>query len=345
MSTVLITGGAGFFGEILTRRLLDAGFCCVALDLHATELRHDRLTAVQGDVRDRRLLDRLCSERKFEAVFHLAALLAHDVRDKQLLWSCNVDGTRAIAEAAQRHRIRRVVFTSSNCLWGRPFDRPVLESDPPQPIEIYGESKWQAEQILGEYANDFLAIVIRCPTIIDCGRLGLLAILFEFIDEGRRVWVVGGGKNRYQFIYAQDLATACLESLECDRSDVFNIGSDDVKSFAEIYAYVAEKAGTGARVATLPKRPTIFAMKVAHALGLSPLGPYQYKMITESFVFDTTKIKSRLSWRPTLTNEEMLLKAFEYYRDHLAEIRARTDVSAHKQAAKMGLIRLLKLIS
>ena len=86
-------------------------------------------------------------------------------------------------------------------------------------------------------------------------------------------------------------------------------------------------------------------MKLAHRLHLSPLGPYHYSMIAESFLFDITRIQQRLGWRPTLTNEQMLLKAYQYYRQNRAEISARTDVSAHRKAAAMGVIRLLKWIS
>jgi hypothetical protein len=86
-------------------------------------------------------------------------------------------------------------------------------------------------------------------------------------------------------------------------------------------------------------------MKAAHKLGVSPLGPYHYRMIAESFVFDTTRIKRELGWRPTLTNEQMMLRAFEYYRRNREAIHERTDVSAHSKAAPMGVIRLLKWIS
>ena len=180
---------------------------------------------------------------------------------------------------------------------------------------------------------------------MDEGRLGLLAILFEFINEGRKVWVVGGGENVYQFIYAPDLINACKLALRRGASGVFNIGSDNVRSFREVYGYVIEKAGTGARVASLPKGPALFAMKAAHLLGVSPLGPYQYKMIAEDFVFDTGKIKAELRWEPTLTNEEMLYKSYRYYHENLADIKGRSDVSAHRRAAKMGIIRLLKWFS
>ena len=93
------------------------------------------------------------------------------------------------------------------------------------------------------------------------------------------------------------------------------------------------------------KRQLFYAMKVAYFLKLSPLGPYQYKMIAEDFVFDTAKIKEKLNWNPTLTNEEMLFRSYQYYHGHLSEIKSRTNVSAHDQVAKMGIIRILKWIS
>ena len=95
----------------------------------------------------------------------------------------------------------------------------------------------------------------------------------------------------------------------------------------------------------MPKSPTIAAMKLAHNLHVSPLGPYHYKMIAESFIFDTSRIKQRLGWKPTLANDEMLLKAYEYYSKHRSEIAARRDVSEHRKAAPMGVIRLLKWVS
>jgi UDP-glucose 4-epimerase len=343
--TFLITGGSGFFGGLLKKRLLDEGHCCVNIDLEADDFSHPCLTSIQGDIRDERLLESVFARHPFQAIFHCAAILAHEVKDKGFLWSSNVEGTRNVAEAARKHGVRKVIYTSSNCLWGHNFGRPVRETDEPKPVEIYGKSKWEGEKILNAYKDHFDVVIFRCPTIMDSGRLGLLAILFEFIDEGRRVWTVGGGHNRYQFIYAQDLIDACLSALAYEGSDVFNIGSDDVKTFKEVYEYVIGKAATGARVASLPRRPTILAMRIAHAFGLSPPGPYQYKMIAEDFVFDTTRIKQKLRWAPSLTNEEMLYRAYAYYHENRDAIAKRTGVSAHRRPARMGVIRLLKWLS
>jgi nucleoside-diphosphate-sugar epimerase len=345
--TVLITGGAGFFGDILKKELLNQGYKVVSIDLVKDELKHPDFLAVKGDIRNKRDLEKLARKYKFSAIFHIAAMLAHAVQDKDLLWTSNVDGTRNVAEVAKKYSIKKIIFTSSNCLWGEDFGRPVREDDPPKPVEIYGLSKWEGEKILlsKNYQKDFKVIIFRCPTIIDAGRLGLLAILFEFIDEGRKVWVVGGGKNTYQFIYAPDLVRACIQALEYNKTAIFNIGSDNVKSFKEVYEFVIKRAKTSARVANFPRVIAIPLMKLAYKLKLSPLGPYQYKMIAESFVFDTSKIKAELKWKPTATDEEMLYKAYKYYHENLNEIKNRTDVSAHKQAAKMGAIKLLKWVS
>ncbi|HTV15482.1 MAG TPA: NAD(P)-dependent oxidoreductase [Acidobacteriaceae bacterium] len=345
MPEVLVTGGSGFFGGILKRQLLDRGFSVTNLDLVRDPDQHPALTSVRGDLRDPALLDSIFASHRFAGVFHIAAMLAHGGVSKDLLWTSNVDGTRNLAEAARKHGVRKLVFTSSNCLWGHNLGHPVREDDPPAPVELYGESKLAGEKVLAEYSSDLDVVTLRCPTIISSGRLGLLAILFEFIQEGRTVWVVGDGSNRYQFIYALDLAHACILALDYSGSDLFHIGSDNVQSLREVYETVIRKAGTRSRVRSLPKGPTLAAMRLAHNLHLSELGPYHYRMIAEDFLFDTTKIRERLGWQPTLSNADMLSEAYEYYARSRREIESRQDVSAHNRAASMGIIRLLKWLS
>lgn len=343
--SALVTGGSGFFGGLCKRSLLKQGWECVNLDLVEDTDTHPKLTSIRGDIRDVQLLEAIFGKHRFDAVFHFAAVLAHGSPDKNFLWTSNVDGTRNVAEAAARHHVKSMAYTSSNCLWGESMGRPITEADAPHPIELYGRSKWEGEKVLQPFRNHLNITTIRCPTIMDAERLGLLAILFEFIADGRKVWVVGKGDNRYQFIYAGDLIAACLQSLSLTSSETFHIGSDHVKSLRDVYDYVVHKAGTGARIASLPKLPTLLGMRAAYWLGCSPLGPYHYKMIAESFEFDTSKIKRMLSWQPTLKNEEMLWKAYEYFATHREELKHREHASAHRQPAKMGIIRLLKWLS
>jgi nucleoside-diphosphate-sugar epimerase len=346
METILITGGAGFFGGVLKRKLLAAGYRCVSFDLVKDEDCHENLVSIRGDLRDKVLLEKVFSEHQFHAVHHCAAMLAHGLKiDENEVWNCNVEATRNVAEACKRHAVRNLVFTSTNCLWASNPGHPITEEEHPAPVEIYGRAKLESEHILHEYAGSLNAVIIRCPTIIDSGRLGLLAILFEFIDDGKTVWLVGGGSNRYQFIYADDLANTCIKAMDLGRSETLNIGSDNVGSLREVFEAVIRAAGSRSRTRSLPKGPAIAAMKLAHLLHISPLGPYHYKMIAEDFLFDTSRIKKALDWKPTLTNSEMLVRAYQYYSAHRAEIEKRGDVSAHSKPAAMGIIRLVKWFS
>jgi nucleoside-diphosphate-sugar epimerase len=345
MARFLVTGGAGFFGGILKRRLLDDGAEVVSIDLMPDAVRHPALISIQADTRDEEAMRGIFAAHRFDAVFHIAAMLAHGKMNRELLWASNVDGTGVIARCARQAGVRKLVFTSTNCLWASNLGHPVREDDPPAPVEIYGESKLAAEKLLKQFADGMDVVILRCPTIIDSGRLGLLAILFEFIRESKTVWVVGSGGNRYQFIHAGDLAQACVQSLDFPGSATFHVGSDNVPTLRECYEAVIREAGSRSRVRSLPKWPALAAMRLAYKLRLSPLGPYQYRMIAEDFIFDTTRIRQALGWRPTVTNSEMLTTAYKYYAENREEILARSNVSAHSRAAEMGILRLIKWLS
>ena len=346
MPKALVTGGAGFLGGVLKQRLLADGWDVVSSDRVPDTVSHPRLKSVLGDLRDRELMEATMREGGFDAVFHCAAALAHGLHvDREDIWTSNVDGTRVLAELASRHGVPKLVFISTNCLWARNLGHAVAEEEVPQPVEIYGESKWASEKVLREFEGRLDVTMLRVPTIIESGRLGLLTILFEFIRESKTVWVVGDGGNHYQFIYAEDLANACVLALKAEGVNLYHVGSDDVPTLRATYEAVIREAGSGSRVRSLPKGPTLAAMKLAHHLHLSPLGPYHYRMIAEDFVFDTTKIKRELGWKPTLTNSEMLVRAYRYYAERRSEIHARENVSAHSKPAAMGLIRVLKWFS
>lgn len=343
MKKVLITGGAGFFGTILKKRLINLNeYYCVSVDLEKDKLEHENFQAIQGDIRDKELLESIFSQNQFDVVFHCAAILAHDKGKKNMLWTSNVDGTQNIVDFCIKYNVPKILFISSNCLWGKGFEYPVTEEEEPEPIELYGKTKLEAEKILINNKDKITSIIFRSPTIIDEGRLGLLSMLYEFMDENRKIPLVGDGKNRYQFVYAQDMVDAFLLALDYNQTDIFNIGTDNVKSFNEVYQYVIDNSGSKSKLVHFPKRLMTFGMKMCYKLGISPLGPYQYKMISQSFIFDITKIKEKLGFKPTMTNEEILLKAYNYYHKNKEEISHRKNVSAHNQNAKMGVIKVLK---
>jgi UDP-glucose 4-epimerase len=346
MPNALITGGAGFFGGIVKQRLLQNGFQVTSIDRVRDPGWHPRLRKVYGDIRNRNLIEYVFRGDAFDAVFHCAAVFAKGFHaDKQDLWSTNVEATRLLGEAARRYRVPKFIFLSTHCLWAANLGRPVAENEPLQPQELYGQSKAAAEAVLRQFADQVDITVLRSPTIIDRGRLGLLAILFEFIREHKTVWVVGDGGNRHQFIHAEDLANACMLALRAQGSDTYHVGSDNVPSQRQVYEAVIREAGSRSRIRSLPRHTTLGLMRLADRLRLSPLEPHHYRMIAEDFLFDTRHIKEKLGWRPTLTNEQMLIRAYRYYSRRSEEIQGRGHASAHAQPAARGVMRLLKWVS
>jgi UDP-glucose 4-epimerase len=296
------------------------------------------------DIRDEERLAATAKGCRPDVIFHCAAVLAHDKENRANLWSTNVDGTASVANAAIAAGVPALVFISSNCLWGTNWNRPVSESDQPAPIEAYGRSKLAAERHL-QSLNQLAVKIVRCPTIISEGRLGLLTILFEFVHEGRRIWLVGDGSNRYQFINAEDLARACMLLAVSPVTGIFNVGSENVPTLAEMFTELIRRAGTRSRLTPLPRALSVAALQVLNRAGLSPLGPYHYRMIASSFEFDTTRLRNATGWRPTVGNTEMLWRGYSHYVDHLNDPSDREQASAHRKPADLGALRLVKWIS
>jgi UDP-glucose 4-epimerase len=345
---VLLTGGTGFFGSILKKYWSEKDIQYINFDIFIDPADSKKGIMFQGDLCKPENIQE-CFQRHgpFDAVVHVAAQLAHNVQSKELLWESNVTGTQNIVEASSAQRIPKFIFTSTNCLWGAPLNRPVREDDPPKPIETYGFSKWEAEKILKKYQDRMNVIIFRSPTIIEAGRLGLLALLFDFIYENRRIPVVGSDRKPYQFIDANDYAKAITSALNSYQSSgLFNVGSDHSTSLGESFQYVIDRARSTSKLYHVPKAPTVLVLKLLHKLHLSPLGPYHYRMIAEEFVFDTARIKKELQWFPTKTNGEMLFAAYEFYKEcRDQKMKWDENTPAHKKPSSMGLIRVLKWFS
>jgi UDP-glucose 4-epimerase len=159
---ILVTGGAGYIGSHTCVALTAAGYTPVILDnlcnSDARVLdRLERITGsrpefIQGDVRDRTLLDRVLAERSFEGAIHFAGLKAvgDSVADPLSYYDNNVHGSFVLAAAMHAAGMRTLIFSSSATVYGDPDTSPVPEDAPCQPVNPYGRSKLMVEQGLGD---------------------------------------------------------------------------------------------------------------------------------------------------------------------------------------------------
>jgi nucleoside-diphosphate-sugar epimerase len=336
--TILVTGGSGYFGTVLVEQARAAGHTVRVLDVNPPE---DPTTdAVIADVRDADAVRAACEG--VDVVLHNVAQVPL-ARDRALFWSVNVVGTANVLVAARAAGVRKVVHTSSSAIFGIPESNPVTEDTPPHPLEDYGQAKLEAELLCRDaVAAGTDVTIVRPRTILGHGRLGIMAILFEFVADGAPVFVLGSGDNRYQFVHANDLARACLLAAGHAGPGVYNIGTREYGTMRETLQALVDHAGTGSRVRSLPTGPARAAMRVAGQAGLAPFAPYHWLLYAESLAFDTTRAETELGWTSTASNAEMIVESYEWFLAHRAELAAAKGGSHHQSLARLGLLRALK---
>ncbi|MEM1170761.1 MAG: NAD-dependent epimerase/dehydratase family protein [Cyanobacteria bacterium P01_H01_bin.35] len=336
----LITGGSGYFGYLLLRKLLDRGELCCVLDLVDADDRPSEVKFFQADIRDYEGVLNAC--KGVDIIYHNVAQVPL-AKDKKLFDSVNILGTENLLKAALANGVKKVVYTSSSAVFGVPNENPVSEYTPPKPGEAYGRAKLEGENLCAKYVERGLDVsIIRPRTIIGHGRLGIFQILFEWIRQGYNVPVLGKGNNSYQFVHADDLAQACILAAIRPGAATYNCGTDRFGTMREVLQSLCDYAKTGAKVKSVPMAPAIGGMKITSALGISPLGAYHSLMYGRSMYFDISKSQSELGWQPQYSNEEMFIQSYDWYLKNRESVFTSNRASHHRSAVKQGVLRLVK---
>ena len=338
----LVTGGSGYLGESVVRRLLERGDTVRVLDLADNEDRPPEVELLRGDVRDPALVARAMSG--VQRVHHDVAQVPL-AKDREKFWSVNVEGTRTVLDAALKAGVEHVVLVSSSAVYGVPQTNPVTLATLPTPREAYGKAKLEGERLSREYVERGLRVsVVRPRTVLGHGRLGIFQILFEWVRRGRPVYLLGSGENRYQFVHVDDLVDLCSRADAQEKSGVYLAGTDRFGTMRELLEGLVRHAGTGSPVRSLPFRATQLAMTLTSKLGLSPLGDYHSLMYGREMFFDVGSTRSALDWSPRHSNAEMIAQSYDWYVAHRQEVLARRDASAHRSAVRLGALKILELL-
>ena len=342
MTRSLVTGGSGYFGSLLVRRLLEHGHRVRVFDLHDADDRPDDVEFLRGDIRDADAV--AAAVAGVDVVFHNVAQVPL-ARDHELLRSVNVDGTSVLLGCARTADVAKVVHTSSSAVFGVPAVNPVLPTTVPTPAEAYGHAKLAAEWACLDAVRRGLDVtIVRPRTILGHGRLGIFGILFDWIADGADPIVLGDGTNRYQFVHADDLAAACLAAAGSDGPGVFNIGAERFGTMAETLAALCRHADTGAEVRRLPAGPASVGMRATARLGLTPFAPYHWLMYARSMWFDLDHARDGLRWEPRWTTDEMFAQSYDWFLEHRDDAGDAT-ASRHRRTATQGLLRVVKQAS
>jgi nucleoside-diphosphate-sugar epimerase len=336
MRRALITGGSGCLGRALVQKLIERNVAVRLFDLRP--LAEDRVESVIGDITDEEKI--ATAMRDVDVVFNLAALQPASRAGGQF-WRVNVGGTQTVLRAAAEAGVEHVVHLSSSIVYGVPRGRPLRESDALRPIGEYGRSKVEAEERCAQARSQRMSVsIIRPRVIMGPGRLGLFYILFEWIRRGKRTYMIGSGRNRFQMVYSLDLAEATILAAERRINEVLNVGSDDVPRVEELLGGLIRHAGTAARLQSLPAAPARVALRIMDRLGMGPLSAEHYLFADKDFVLDTSRAKALLDWRPSRGDLAAMQSAYDFF---IAEGAAPTGFQPDKPP--LGLLRVLRFFS
>jgi len=307
-----ISGGAGFLGLHLARRLLADGHDVRTLDvvpLDDAELERS-VRELRGDVRDTVRVGELVDGA--DVVVHAAAALPIQA-SRDSIRSINIGGTENVLRAAHQAGVGRVLFISSTAVYGVPEKHPIEEDDPLVGVGWYGESKIDAEALCRVAAVE--TTIVRPKTFIGPERLGVFEILFDWIREGRRIYVLGKGHNRYQLLGVEDLVDAIVRAATVPEAarETFNVGATEFGTVRSDLQALIEHAGSTSRLRPVPAKPAEVALRALELLRLSPLAEWHYKTAHKDSFVDVSKAQTLLDWQPRLSNRDALIETYDWY--------------------------------
>jgi UDP-glucose 4-epimerase len=266
---VLVTGGGGFIGHHLARRLVEDGYEVRVLDNFSSG-RRERLhglevSLVEGDLRSYERAH--AAVRDVDLVFHLGALpsVPRSVQDPLTTGAVNVEGTLNVLLAARDEGVRRVVFASSSSVYGASDKLPKSEDDQPFPLSPYGVSKLAAEHYCRAFTQVYAleTVSLRLFNVFGPGQDPLsqyAAVVPRFISAlagGNRPVVYGDGLQTRDFTYVADAVEAFVRAATSDvgGGDVFNLCAGRETTLLDLVAILNDFFGSAVEPQFEPARP------------------------------------------------------------------------------------------
>jgi len=311
---ILITGGAGFIGSAIAKKLIDRGDKVVLIDnfndYYDPQLKRNRIkkflkgykfALYKGDIRNRKLLEKIFKKEKLDKIIHLAAMagVRNSLENPFLYEDVNVMGTINLLELSVKHKIKNFVFASSSSVYGNNKKIPFSETDSVDtPASPYAATKKACELVSHVYHHIYgLNITaLRYFTVYGpWGRPDMALFLFtDAMYKNKPIKVFNYGKMSRNFTYIGDIVSGTIKVLDkCKGYEVMNIGGDKEDTLLKFIEIIEKNVGKKAKKKMMPIQP-----------GDVP-----------STVADIRKLR-KLGWKPTTRIEEGIKNFVEWYKEY-----------------------------
>ncbi|MGD1854531.1 MAG: NAD-dependent epimerase/dehydratase family protein [Leptolyngbyaceae cyanobacterium] len=322
---ILVTGGTGFTGSHLTRRLLQKGHDVVVLD-NKPGLFHDELKEMGADIHigsvaDREIVDKVtygCT-----IVHHLAAAFRKINLPQKVYWDVNVEGTRYLLEAALKYGVEKFVYCSTCGVHGNVKTVPAGEDTLINPADYYQYTKWEGEQIIPEFVEQGLNVVtLRPAAIYGPGDPERFSIIFKRSKNGRFL-MFGDGNTFYHPLYIENLVDAFELAAASDkgRGEAYLIADKHYYSLNDLVTAVGKAMGIDVNIIHLPFLP-LWTVALLTEIAYKPLigiDPPLFRRRVDWFrqnrAFDISKAEREIGYQPRIGLDEGLARTAKWYRE------------------------------
>jgi UDP-glucose 4-epimerase len=304
---ILITGGAGFIGSHIADALTAKGHSVVVLDNLSSgkiENINSNIQFIEGDIRDRALIDRVFKEHRFDAVNHHAAQMdvRKSVEDPIFDAETNIIGSLNLLEASVKYSVKRFMFASTGgAIYGEQDYFPADENHPTRPESPYGIAKRSIELYLHYYKKVhglehtiFRYANVYGPRQDPHGEAGVVSIFINALLENRQGTIFGDGEQTRDYVFVGDVVRAHLLALEKNKdSETFNISTGIETSVNDLFKMLSDILTKG--IAT-------------------PIHADARKGEQKRSVCSYEKAMNMLGWKPEMSFSAGLVQTVEYFK-------------------------------
>jgi nucleoside-diphosphate-sugar epimerase len=323
---VLVTGGNGFVGAHLVRRLLDRGHQVKTLDPHSglrdSELRENGATLVRGSVTNAADVERAMCDQ--EMVFHLASPFGDILQPNGAYWDIEVNGTRNVLETAKRYGVRRVVHCSTQGVHGIITNPPGNENSPIAPRDYYCYAKAEGEKICREFLDrDLDLVVVRPTSVYGPGDTRGWLKLYRMVAKG---WflMIGDGRTYNHPVYVDNLVDCFELAAECPKAKgrTYIAGDDRAVTLTELVREVAAAIDTKVRIIRFPwygmawASAAVIEAAFKHARTRPPVFRRRLSWFKTNRWFQIERAKRELGYEPRVPLATGLAKTAAWYREN-----------------------------
>jgi UDP-glucose 4-epimerase len=291
----IVTGGAGFIGSNIVKKLVSRGDNVTVIDNLNTGKEEnlasvkDKIVFLKDTILNINLLEKHTEE--IDGIFHQAALASvQDSFSKPEEYNdVNVNGTENILKLAKKNNFK-VVYASSSSVYGNPERIPIKESDGKNPINPYAETKLKKEELAIKYSQMGVKVIgLRYFNVFGKGQskeyAGVLKLFLEKIRDNSPPKINGDGKQFRDFVYVEDVADANIMSMDSDVShEFFNVGTNTSITILDLAKTIIKSAG----------------------LSIEPTFGPALKGDVQKTIANIDLIKEKIGWKPTVFLEKWI---------------------------------------